>query len=1412
MKLMEMKFTSIVLLKVSVLLTLGWGFGGMDSAVAQDEIFNSKNFEGWEHDDSHWRIEDGTITGEIPDGEVLRRNLFLFWKGEVFDFDLRLQFKVSGHPSANSGVQYRSKKSGHGSATGYQADLDDGAVWMGRIYDEHGRALIGERGVTTVIDEKGKRRSTVFRPAGDYKKIVKKGEWNDYRVRAIGPRMETYINGELACALIDNEVAQLDFSGKLALQLHSGPGPAKIQFRNLRLKHLGKTTPPKRTVVREKEREGEVPKGKDGKPLNLGFESGTFKDWKVEGELWKNQKPTHGDTVTPRRPGQASQHAGEYWVGGYERTHSDKEQGILESVPFKVTHPFGSFLVGGGPSKETCVEIVEAKTKKLIHRKSGAQLENLEPHAVNLKDYMGKEIIIRVVDKSSGPWGHVNYDDFRFHNELSETLQVAGLPGRMRQTPLLRHLKKNPAEQNLKVPGALTVANTYVPEGFQADLIASEPNVRQPIAFCFDAKGRLWIAEAFSYPQRRPDAEARDRIIILEDKDADGKFESHKVFTDTLNLVSGLAVGHGGVWVGAAPYLLFIPDANRDDVPDGKPQVLLDGWGYQDTHETLNSFTWGPDGWLYGNHGVFNLSYIGKPGAQQKDRIEFRAGVWRYHPQRHEFEIFAHGGSNQWGLDFDLYGELYMTHCRSFWGRGSTTHVIWNGHFWNQANSNHAPFVSGHHPRGLSHMRNFLLASARYGHGEGGAGARGSRALYGGHSHVGTMIYLGDNWPPEYRNHLYSHNLHGHQINRQFNVRRESGYETLHAGQDTAFVDDPKYVAVDLKYGPDGSVYIIDWVDQQHCHSPHMERWDRSNGRVYRIQYTSTFKPKKVDLTEESDEALLAYLKHPNAWYWRVALRQFQERKESRSISVKVQAELKKALNTEENIEIKLRALWGSLAVGSLKQADLTQLLQSAKNEHLRFWALRLFNEVKTEEKTLLAALKAAAQKDNSSRVRLGLASYLPELSSEARWQLAEALASRFEDQGDRYIPKMVWYGIADLVQKNVDRGLQLAQKTSWVSLKDYIQWYGSKTPEGLNQLIGTLPKRSLEEKKHLLNLITFGIGTQGTKMPKNWESVAQPLYESEDGHLQALSEVLGARFGHEVILDQQRSILASTASSKSKRRRAFDILKNFNDPKSLPVFLKLIDEKDYRSTVITLLGRYDDPKIAPTLLNRFAKLSKQDQFRAIDALTSRPALSEQLLMAVSEAKISKESLTSFHLRKMRGFDHPQVSKLIKKLWGDLRSTPQQVQAKIKQLAKDFKEAPLWAYSAHSGYQTFTKTCQNCHSVNGKGGNLGPDLAGSGRNGPEYFLENVLDPNAVVGEDYQSTRVITKNGEVLSGLVRNPKAEVISIQTLTETREIKQSDILNIEKQSASVMPEGLFDTLSKRQIIELLKYLNSLR
>ncbi|MES1212977.1 MAG: PVC-type heme-binding CxxCH protein, partial [Singulisphaera sp.] len=419
---------------------------------------------------------------------------------------------------------------------------------------------------------------------------------------------------------------------------------------------------------------GQLPPDDKGQPLNLDFETGDLRDWQATGDAFAGQ-PVKDDTVHARRTDMRSNHVGSFWVGTYE-VAQDKPQGTLTSRPFRVACPFASFLIAGGSNPTSRVELVQNENKKVLYQVSGDDTENLKPVVLDLSAYVGKEVFLRLVDESSAGWGHINFDDFRLHDTKPD------LPDRAGPQPLDVY-----AHAGLD-PQAAAKAMT-VPAGFRVTLFAGEPDIQQPIAQAIDDRGRLWVVEAYSYPLRQPEGEGRDRILIFEDTDGDGHFDARKVFAENLNLVSGLEIGFGGVWVGAAPELLFIPDADGDDRPDGPPQVLLDGWGYQDTHETLNTFTWGPDGWLYGCHGVFTFSNVGKPGTPKEKRTPLNAGIWRYHPTKHLFEVFAEGTSNPWGIDFNDQGQAFITACVI----PHLYHMIQGGRYERQAGQHYNKFT-----------------------------------------------------------------------------------------------------------------------------------------------------------------------------------------------------------------------------------------------------------------------------------------------------------------------------------------------------------------------------------------------------------------------------------------------------------------------------------------------------------------------------------------------------------------------------------------------------------------------------------------------------------------------------------------------------------------------------------------------
>ena len=583
-----------------------------------------------------------------------------------------------------------------------------------------------------------------------------------------------------------------------------------------------------------------------------------------------------------------------------------------------------------------------------------------------------------------------------------------------------------------------------LPEGFEAHLFASEPDVVQPIAFCLDDRGRVWVAEGRQYPKRAEGDQGQDRILIFEDTDGDHRYDKRTLFADQLNLVSGLELGFGGVWVGAAPYLMFIPDRNGDDQPDGPPEILLDGWDYQrDTHETLNTFTWGPDGWLYGCHGVFCPSHVGKPGTPMEARQRVDAAVWRFHPIRREFEVFAEGTSNPWGIDFDAYGQCILEACviPHLW------YMIQGGRYQRQGGRHYAinrderervkPYIPDGTP---DYVNPFIYEDLKtvsdhlHWKGDRGPWAANNRsgAVGGGHAHAGLMLYQGGAWPSEWSHRPIMNNIHGQRLNMDILTRAGSGYEGTH-GPDFLNFNDRWSQALNFLYDHNGSVYVIDWYDKNQCHHNRLDGHDRSNGRIYKIVHENgTW--EQADLQSLSNGALVELQRHRNEWFAGHARRILQERR----VGEDVHQALKTMFSTIEDDPIRLRILWCLHVTEGLDEGFGLGLLRDS-SEYLRGWALQLLFESKDPSPRLLRAVEELAANDESAFVRLYIASALQRTGVEQRLPILKALASHSGDRSDQNLPLMYWYASEPVVGASTAAGLELLAATEIPLLRRFI-------------------------------------------------------------------------------------------------------------------------------------------------------------------------------------------------------------------------------------------------------------------------------------------------------------------------------------------------------------------------------------
>jgi len=937
------------------------------------------------------------------------------------------------------------------------------------------------------------------------------------------------------------------------------------------------------------------------------------------------------------------------------------------------------------------------------------------------------------------------------------------------------------------------------PPGFSVKLLAAEPDVRQPIAMCFDDRGRLWVAEAYAYPKRVAPEDAADRILIFEDTDGDHVLDSRKVFKEKLNLVSGLAVGFGGVWVGAAPELLFIPDADGDDVPDGEPEVLLDGWGWEDTHETLNAFIWGPDGWLYGCHGVFTHSSVGRPGAPDAERKRINAGIWRYHPVRRQFEVFSEGTSNPWGVDFNDLGHAFQTACVI----PHLYHVIQGARYERQAGQHFNAWTFDD-----------IKTIARHRHWTGGqwnnADREKSDAIGGGHAHCGACVYLGGAWPERYRGRLFMNNIHGARLNQDRLTPSGSGY-VGDGDPDFLFANDTWSQFISLQTGPDGQMVLIDWYDRNQCHHHDTQAHDRGNGRIFKVMYTrgGPVPAVKVDLAAESDAALVDLLGHDNDWFVRHARRLLHERAAAGSLAADTKARLLEKLAAAETAPKRLRVIWALHVTGSLDAVVAERLLDDP-DPAVRAWAIQLANEtggVPLESR--LGTYRRLAAEDPSPVVRLALASALQRIPADARWEVCEALVAHSEDADDHNLPLMNWYAIEPLVPLDPARAVALAAASRIPTVSRFIVRRAASEEACYEALVAGLATADSPSRKWMLGEIVAALSARGRmEAPPAWQRGYEALGADADAEVRRLADVVAVRFGDPRVLPSLRALLADRDADVAARREALEALVAARDAGMPPVLHGLLDDAALAKEAIVALAAVPDDATPGVLVEAYEGLSAEGRQGAIAALVARPAWTLALLDAIDAGRVPRGDLSAFTVGRLAQSADAQVIARLNETWGTIRSTPEDRKAEFATWRKALEPAAMKQADLSRGRTVFNRTCGSCHLLHGQGGRIGPDITGSNRADLEYLLSNLLDPSAVVGRDYQTTTILTTDGRSIAGIVVRETPTSVTLQTPTEQVTVALDDVETRVLSPQSLMPENQLAQLPPEEARDLVAYL----
>ncbi len=920
-----------------------------------------------------------------------------------------------------------------------------------------------------------------------------------------------------------------------------------------------------------------------------------------------------------------------------------------------------------------------------------------------------------------------------------------------------------------------------VPPGFEVKVFAAEPDIINPISFTVDERGRLWVVECYEYPKRTPKGKkARDRIKILEDTTGAGKADKVTVWVEgkdlpRFDLASGIEVGHGGVFLGAAPYLFFLQDTKGTGHCD-KYEILLKGFGSEDTHEVLNTLQWGPDSRLYGLHGIFTHSKVGD--------IQMNAAVWRYDVAARKFDIFAEGTSNPWGLDFDAHGQAFLTACvipHAF-------HIIPGGTYIRQAGNSLNPYAYGQLHEISDHMH----------HAESGW------------AHAGAMVLQGDHVPAEYQNSLLMGSIHGCSIKRDILQRRGSTFVARHA-PDFLVSGDKNFRPINLRWGPDGSIYVIDWHDQNPCHQAAPDSWDMTHGRIYKIQRKGTKRKPPGDLSKKSSAELVELLKNDNPWWYRTALRLLAERRD-RSVARSL-TEL--ALQSKDD-RLSLRGLWGLYAIGAFD--DLAQALLHHESPWVRSWTVRLLGEPGRVSDPTLEQLVLMAGQDKAPEVRLQLASTAQRLTQQDTLPLLHRLMLHPEDAGDPCIPLMIWLAYEPRLTARPQLELEWLKEhasgnpliTGEIVPRAMRRLVASGKPEDLATAVAFLGQVEASSVRHrALEGLVLAMQNRLTEPPATWKQVFAALRQDRDRDVQRLARRLAVSFRDRHAIHLCMTIASDSKESLAERVDTVHDLATAHPAEGLRLLEDLLAHDpnvDLRCEVCRALAAYDSPEIARAVLAGWKGYAPPLRVEAVNLLAGRKEWARELLAALSRKEVERADLNDNTIRRIRALRDKQLSEQIETVWGRVRDkTPAELNELIDKMRGALSQG---RGSMERGRKVFENQCAKCHKFEGTGHEVGPNLDGAARD-IDYLLVNILDPNRVVGQPYYTRFVELKSGRIETGLLHAEDNQSIILKTENDAlKVILKKDIEQVTVQEKSLMPEGLNKNMTEQDFRDLIRYL----
>lgn len=951
--------------------------------------------------------------------------------------------------------------------------------------------------------------------------------------------------------------------------------------------------------------------------------------------------------------------------------------------------------------------------------------------------------------------------------------------------------------------------------GLKVDLIAAEPEVVQPLYVSFDSRGRLWVTQyiQFQYPagvkvmsydqylravydqvpQPPPSGvKGADKVTIFE-PDGQGGYRKVRDVISGLNIATAAVTGAGGIWVLNPPYLLFYPDRNDDDIPDGDPVVCLQGFGIQDTHAVANSLQWGPDGWLYGANGSTTEGLVSSAVSKQV-RVEGQH-IWRYNPKTTVFEVYAEGGGNTFSCEIDAQGRVFSG--TNDWERGM------------------------HFDQGMSGTKNF-----------GKHGLPDNPYAFGYFDHLETKgdrrrfsqafcVYDGDLMARELGGHILAGNA---LQNLVYASKRVPDTSTFQAVDEEPLLtsSDKWFRPVDVKVGPDGAVWVADWYDSRLSYVRPVDDWSKGDGRIYRIRPEgAVMAAPPFDLHTMEPGKLMNLLQSSNKWSRRQAVLELFWREETamvpRLADLAVQPDNPHAFD----------ALCALQLLGGLTDARAIALLHHP-DPYVRRWVVRCIGDAAKASREVAKALTELAANERHPEVRTQLLASAKRLPAATALPIAAVMMAQADDLKDKRIPLLLWWALESKVALHRDEVVALfTDRQIWESalarqygahhLSERLAMAGGKENfEACARLLSLAPNQDGRSAvvKGMADAFEGGIVPQ---LPAVLSSALADYLKTElDADL-----ALAVRIGSDGAAEKALAIAKDIHAPSLKRGQMILALADAQDQRVVPVMVSVLSAPGgYRlkATILPAAGKFSDPILPRTVLTRYVGIFAADpalKAAANHMLAGRHEWARMFLEQIVQRtagrvgvlKAETKNIEPDVLRQMEMYQDPELNALIKEQWPS--ASP-----KLSSSARSAEIARLKGVVGRhgevaKGREIFTQRCAACHTLFGEGAQIGPELTGYQRDNLDFWLTAIVDPSLEIREGFSLYSAKLKNGQTLAGMLIKHDATGIALKNFVgQVETAKPDQVQSLEASRVSLMPEGLLDGMGDSDLQNLFAYL----